>query len=131
VYDTLEGSLEGMQKTLVYMGVREGVVAKRQIACWCPACMLASAPDEGLTRGLKADRPRSSSPSRSAPPSTSSRSTSKRLVAERAGVARHGYARSAQTPIFARPARRQTQCCDGGDAGCFGAGRIRIRPRRA
>jgi hypothetical protein len=47
VYDTLEGSLEGMQKTLVYMGVREGVVAKRQIACWCPACMLASAPGEG------------------------------------------------------------------------------------
>jgi len=36
-----------MQKTLVYMGMREGVVAKRQIACWCPACMLASAPGEG------------------------------------------------------------------------------------
>jgi len=29
VYDMLEG----MQKTLVYMGVRKGVVAKRQIAC--------------------------------------------------------------------------------------------------
>ena len=43
MYDTLEG----MQKTLVYTGVREGVVAKRQIACWCPACMFASAPGEG------------------------------------------------------------------------------------
>jgi len=47
VYDRTYDTLEGMQKTLVYMGVREGVVAKRQIACWCPACMLASAPGEG------------------------------------------------------------------------------------
>jgi hypothetical protein len=39
--------MPGMKKTFLFMAVREGVVLQRKFACWCSACMQASAPGEG------------------------------------------------------------------------------------
>jgi hypothetical protein len=39
--------MPGMKKTFLWMAVREEVVLQRSFACWCPACMRASAPGEG------------------------------------------------------------------------------------
>ncbi|EOD12551.1 hypothetical protein EMIHUDRAFT_120083, partial [Emiliania huxleyi CCMP1516] len=40
-------SMPGMKKTFLFMPVREGVTLQRPFACWCDACMQASAPGEG------------------------------------------------------------------------------------
>ena len=40
-------AMPGMKKTFLFMPVREGVVLQRDFACWCGACMRASAPGEG------------------------------------------------------------------------------------
>lgn len=39
--------MPGMKKTFVFQAVREEVVLQRPFACWCNACMHASAPGEG------------------------------------------------------------------------------------
>jgi len=39
--------MPGMKKTYLFMAVREGVILQRDFACWCSACMQASAPGEG------------------------------------------------------------------------------------
>ena len=41
------GSLHGIKKTFLFMAVREGVILQRSFACWCWACMHASAPGQG------------------------------------------------------------------------------------
>ena len=39
--------MPGMKKTFLFMPVAEGVTLQRPWACWCEACMQASAPGEG------------------------------------------------------------------------------------
>ena len=41
-------AMPGIKKTFLFMPVRESVVLERKFACWCTACMHASAPGEGL-----------------------------------------------------------------------------------
>ena len=45
--DYVYAAMPGMKKTYLFMPVREGVVLQRDFACWCNACMRASAPGEG------------------------------------------------------------------------------------
>ena len=40
-------AMNGMKKTYLFMAVRDGVLLQRPFACWCAACMQASAPGEG------------------------------------------------------------------------------------
>jgi hypothetical protein len=40
-------AIPGMKKIFLWMPVREGVTLQRPWACWCSACMKASAPGEG------------------------------------------------------------------------------------
>lgn len=40
-------AMHGMKSTYIFMAIREGVVLQRRFACWCQACMKASAPGEG------------------------------------------------------------------------------------
>lgn len=40
-------AMHGMKSTYIFMAIREGVVLQRRFACWCHACMKASAPGEG------------------------------------------------------------------------------------
>ena len=39
--------MPGIKKTFLFMPIRKGVVLQRDFACWCCACMQASAPGEG------------------------------------------------------------------------------------
>uniref|UniRef100_A0A7S0LUV0 Uncharacterized protein n=1 Tax=Coccolithus braarudii TaxID=221442 RepID=A0A7S0LUV0_9EUKA len=39
--------MPGIKKTFLFMPIRAGIVLRRDFACWCNACMRASAPGEG------------------------------------------------------------------------------------
>lgn len=47
VTDHMYESIPGIKKTFLFMAIRESIVLQRKFACWCYACMNASAPGEG------------------------------------------------------------------------------------